>query len=35
MGNFAGAIADYSLVIKINPKDSEALFNRANEKKEI
>ena len=35
MGDFAGAIEDYSQVIKINPKDSDAFFNRANVKKEI
>ena len=35
MGDFAGAIYDYSQVIKIKPKDSDALFNLANIKKEI
>ena len=35
MGDFAGAIEDYTQVIKINPKDSDAFFNRANIKKEI
>ena len=35
MGDFAGAIDDYSQVIKINPKDSDALFNRAKAKKAI
>ena len=34
-GNSDGAIEDSSLVIKINPKDSDAFFNRANIKKEI
>ena len=34
-GDFDGAIQDYSQVLKINPKDSDAFFNRANVKKEI
>tara|TARA_B100000945_G_scaffold205452_1_gene165206 strand:- start:146 stop:343 length:198 start_codon:yes stop_codon:yes gene_type:complete len=35
MGDFDGAIEDYTQVIKISPKDSDAFFNRANVKKEI
>ena len=35
MGDFAGAIDDYSQVIRINTKDSDAFFNRANVKKEV
>ena len=34
MGDFTGAIDDYTQVIKINPKDSDAFFNRASVKKE-
>ena len=35
MRDFDGAIEDYSKVLKINSKDSDAFFNRANVKKEI
>ena len=31
----SGAIDDYSTVIKINPNDSDAFFNRAKVKKEV
>ena len=33
MGDFNGAIDKYTQVMKINPKDSDALFNPANIKK--
>jgi len=35
LGDFDGAIQDYSKVLKINPKDSDAFFNRANVKKKL
>ena len=35
LGDFDGAIEDYSQVIIINPKDSDAFFNRANVKTEV
>ena len=35
LGDFDGAIQDYSQILKINPKDSDTFFNRANVKKEI
>ncbi len=35
LNDFGGAIEDYTQVISINPKDSDAFFNRANIKKEI
>ena len=34
-GDFDGAINDYSQVVNINPKDSDAFFIRAHVKKEI
>ena len=33
LGDFDGAIKDYSQAIRINPKDSDAFFNHAYKKK--
>ena len=35
MVDFSGEIDDYTKVININPKDTDAFFNRANVKKDI
>ncbi len=35
LNDFDGAINDYSQVLNINPKESDAFFNRAHVKKEI